>query len=282
MKYLSNAKINLNLMIQGIDDQGYHLLYSVVAPVELYDELDFEFNGSGDVSLECNNNKIPTDDKNIIIKCIKELKKIRPFSKGLNIKLTKNIPIEAGLGGGSSNGATTLLALNEMLNLDLTKEELVEIGLKVGADIPFFIYNRLALMEGRGEKLTLLNNNEFKPYILLIKPNQGVSTKEAFYLYDNMIKTKEYTPPILHKLIEENEVKNIKELIKNDLERTAKMLVPEIEKISEILVDLGVDASCMSGSGSCCFGLFFDKQKAIEAYEKVKDLTYFVKLTKIL
>ena len=282
MKYLSNAKINLNLMIQGIDDQGYHLLYSVVAPIELYDELDFEFNDSGDVRLECNNNKIPTDDKNIIIKCIKELKKIRPFSNGLNIKLTKNIPIEAGLGGGSSNGATTLLALNEMLNLDLTKEELVEIGLKVGADIPFFIYNRLALMEGRGEKLTLLKNDEFKPYILLIKPNQGVSTKEAFYLYDNMIKTKEYTPPILHKLIEENEVENIKELIKNDLERTAKMLVPEIEKISKILVDLDADASCMSGSGSCCFGLFFDKQKAIKAYEKVKDLTYFVKLTKIL
>ena len=282
MKYLSNAKINLNLMIQGIDDQGYHLLYSVVAPIELHDELEIELIESNEIKIECDNPNIPIDDKNIIIKCANELKKYKHFSQGIKIKLTKNIPTEAGLGGGSSNGATTLLALNEMLKLGLTKEELASIGLKAGADIPFFIYNRLALMEGRGEKLTLLENKEFKPYVLLIKPNQGVSTKEAFYLYDHMMKSKEFTPPILHKLIEENKIESIKELIKNDLERTAKMLVPEIEKISKILVDLGTDASCMSGSGSCYFGLFFDEEKAKKAYEKVRGLDYFVKLTKIL
>ena len=282
MKYLSNAKINLNLMIQGIDDQGYHLLYSVVAPIELYDELYIELNDSNEITLECDNPNIPVDNKNIIIKCINELKKYKTFSQGLNIKLIKNIPTEAGLGGGSSNGATTLLALNKMLNLDLTKEELASIGLKVGADIPFFIYNQLALMEGRGEKITLIENKEFKPYVLLIKPNQGVSTKEAFYLYDNMMKSKEYTPLNLHKIIRENRTENIKELIKNDLERTAKILVPEIEKISKILVELGADASCMSGSGSCCFGLFYDEQKAKEAYENASKLDYFVKLTKIM
>ena len=282
MKYLSNAKINLNLMIQGIDDQGYHLLYSVVAPIELYDELYIELNDSNKITLECDNSNIPVDNKNIIIKCVNELKKHKTFSQGINIKLIKNIPTEAGLGGGSSNGATTLLALNKMLNLDLTKEELASIGMNVGADIPFFIYNQLALMEGRGEKIILIENKEFKPCVLLIKPNQGVSTKEAFYLYDNMMKSKEYTPLVLHKLIEENKVENIKELIKNDLERTAKILVPEIEKISKILVELGADASCMSGSGSCCFGLFFDEGKAKEAYEKARHLDYFVKLTKIM
>ena len=282
MKYLSNAKINLNLMIQGIDDQGYHLLYSVVAPIELYDELYIELNDSNEITLECDNPNIPVDNKNIIIKCINELKKYKTLSQGLNIKLIKNIPTEAGLGGGSSNGATTLLALNKMLNLDLTKEELASIGLKVGADIPFFIYNQLALMEGRGEKITLIENKEFKPYVLLIKPTQGVSTKEAFYLYDNMMKSKEYTPLNLHKIIKENRIENIKELIKNDLERTAKILVSEIEKISKILVELGADASCMSGSGSCCFGLFYDEQKAKEAYENASKLDYFVKLTKIM
>ena len=131
------------------------------------------------------------------------------------------------MGGGSSNGATTLLALNKMLNLDLTKEELASIGLNVGADIPFFIYNQLALMEGRGEKIILIENKEFKPCVLLIKPNQGVSTKEAFYLYDNMMKSKEYTPLVLHKLIEENKVENkkpttIKERLKKILSKNAE------------------------------------------------------------
>ena len=282
MKYLSNAKINLNLMITGIDDKGYHLLYSVVAPIDLYDEIEIELTEDNKITLTCDDKKIPTDDKNIIIKCIKELKKVKDFSNGLKINLTKRIPTEAGLGGGSSNGATVLKGLNEMLNLGLSNEELVEIGAKVGADIPFFIYNHLSLMEGYGEKITLIDKKDFNPYIVLAKPDGGINTKEAFYLYDNMIKTKEYTPFVLHKIISCNNKKEIGELIKNDLQRIANTKVPEIEKISKIMVEFGAEGSCMSGSGSSVFGLFYEKDKAIKAMQELQKEYNFVKITKIL
>ena len=282
MKYLSNAKINLNLMITGIDDKGYHLLYSVVAPIDLYDEIDLELSEDNKITLTCDDEKIPTDDKNIIIKCIKELKKVKDFSNGLKINLTKRIPIEAGLGGGSSNGAVVLKGLNEMLNLGLSNEDLASIGSKVGADIPFFIYNHLALMEGYGEKITLIEKNDFDPYIVLAKPDKGINTKEAFSIYDNMIKTKEYTPLVLHKILSLNNKKEISELIKNDLQRIANTKVPEIEKISKIMVDFGAEGSCMSGSGSSVFGLFYEKDKAIKTFERLQKEYNFVKITKIL
>lgn len=282
MKYLSNAKINLNLMITGIDDNGYHLLYSVVAPIRLYDEIEIDLINEDKVILTCNDNKIPVDEKNIIIKCIKELKKYKDIKYGFRIKLLKNIPDEAGLGGGSSNGATVLKAINEMLNLKISKEELARIGGNVGADIPFFIYNEVSLMEGVGDKLTKIEKKEFDPFILLVKPNVGINTKQAFELYDKMIKTKEYTPLILHKLIEKNETNSINEYVKNDLQRVANIFAPEIEKITKLLVDFGACASCMSGSGSCCFGLFEEEKKVNEAYEKLKEKYDFVKITKIL
>jgi len=282
MKYLSNAKINLNLMITGIDNEGYHTLYSVVAPIDLYDELDIELNDTNSIVLECNKKEIPTNEKNIIIKCIHELRKYKNFNKGIKIKLKKNIPNEAGLGGGSSNGATTLLALNDMLKLNLTKEELVRIGVKVGADIPLFIYNKVALMEGRGEKITVINNNEFKPWVLLVKPDRGVSTKEAFSLFDKIMKTKEYTPLILHKLIEENNKEEIYRYIKNDLQRPALMLVKEIQDVLKDIENTNPQAFCMSGSGSCCFGLFEREQEVINAYNLLKNKYKFVKIAKIL
>ena len=282
MKYLSNAKINLNLMITGIDDEGYHLLYSVVSMVDLCDEIEIELNDTNKIVLECDDLNVPVDERNIIIKCINELKKYKSFEQGMKIVLNKKIPSQAGLGGGSSNGATVLLALNNLLNLKLTKEELANIGIKVGADIPLFIYNKLALMEGRGEKITIINNEEFKPWVLLVKPIKGVNTKEAFMLYDRMIKTKEYTPLILHKLIENNNIEGIKELIKNDLQRSAIYLVEEIKDVINDLNNLEAFASCMSGSGSCCFGLYFDKEKALEAKGKLKTKYNFVELVKML
>ena len=282
MKYLSNAKINLNLVVTGIDDKGYHLLYSVMAPVSLYDEIDIEIIKEEKIIIECNKKDVPTDERNIITKCINELKKERKINCGFRINLVKKIPSQAGLGGGSSNGATVLKAINEMLNLRLSKEELSTIGAKVGADIPFFIHNKMSLVEGIGDRITPLFNEKFKPYILLIKPAVGIDTKQAFSIYDKMMKTKEYTPLVLHNLIEENKVKEIYPLIKNDLQRTATSIVPEIEKISKFLIENGADASCMSGSGSCCFGIFEEEKNAQIALEKAKEKYDFVKITKIV
>ena len=282
MKYLSNAKINLNLIVTGIDDRGYHLLYSVVAPIDLYDEIDIEITNDNNIVLTCDKEFIPTNENNIIIKSIKELKKVKEFSKGLKIHLTKNIPVEAGLGGGSSNGATVLKALNKELDLKLSLEELASIGSKVGADIPFFVFNQLALMEGFGEKISLIEKNDFDPYIVLAKPDSGINTKEAFVLYDKMMKTKEFTPLVLHKILSNTNKKEIQNLISNDLQRVANALLPEIEKISKIMVDFGAEGSCMSGSGSSVFGLFYDKEKALKAAQELKKEYNFVKINKIL
>ena len=282
MKYLSNAKINLNLIVTGIDDNGYHLLYSVVAPIDLYDEIEIEVVEENKIEISCNNDKVPLDDKNIIIKCIKELKKEVNFSEGIKIRLTKNIPMEAGLGGGSSNGAVVLKALNELLKLNKTEKELALIGSRVGADIPFFVFNKISLMEGFGEKITPIEKNDFSPYVVLAKPDKGINTKEAFVLYDKMMKTKEYKPLVLHKILSNKNKKEIENLITNDLQRVANTMVPEIEKISKIMVDFGAEGCCMSGSGSAVFGLFYDKEKAINVEKELRKKYNFVKITKIL
>lgn len=282
MKYLSNAKINLNLMINGIDDKGYHLLYSVVAPIDLYDEIEINLIEEDKIVIECSNKDVPLDEKNIIVKCIKELKKEKKIEKGVYIKLIKNIPLEAGLGGGSSNGATVLKALNSLLTLSLSEEKLMEIGSKVGADIPFFIKNKISLIEGYGERVKNIEKGDFNPFILLVKPNVGISTKEAFNLYDKMIKTKEYTPLDLHLKLKNNNKEEIYPLLKNDLQKVAINLIPELENIPKKLVEFGARVCCMSGSGSCFYAVFEEEELLKKAKKELAKIYDFVKITKIL
>ena len=281
MRILSNAKINLNLMIKGTTNNGYHDLYSVVAPISLCDEINIKINNTGSVKIVCNDETIPTDDKNIITKSIEKMRTIFKFDYGFEIELNKTIPTEAGLGGGSSNGAAVLLALNEMLNLNLTTQQLVEIGVEIGADVPFFIYNKIAVMEGVGNFITPFEAECFKPFVLLVKPKKGVLTRKAFELYDKTPKTKEIIKPILHELISENKIEDISYYLKNDLERAAIQLNLDIEKILEFFRKDNIPCS-MSGSGSCCFALFFNESDIKKYYNKFEKEGFFVKITKII
>lgn len=281
MKILSNAKVNLNLMINGITAGGYHLLYSVVAPISLCDEIEIKVNKTGKINIVCDDKNTPTNNNNIISKCIEKMRTIFNFVEGFDIVLKKNIPLEAGLGGGSSNGASVMVAINELLNLRQNKEELARIGATIGADIPFFIYNKMAVIEGSGDIITPFESENFKPFVLLVKPYKGISTKEAFRLYDSLPRTKEITLPILHELIKENKIDEINCYLKNDLERAAVKLVPEIEEILNTFRKDNILAF-MSGSGSCCVGLFFEEDKAIEYSKKFENRDVFVKITKII
>lgn len=282
MKVLSNAKINLNLQILGKDDSNYHLLYSVVAPISLYDEMEIVLKNSEEILVTTDNFNVPNNEGNICYKAIKELKKYKPFYKGVEIKITKNIPIQAGLGGGSSNAAFVLKTLNKMLDLNLTNEELKEIGSKVGADVPFFIDNKISIMEGRGEKITNIDCSKFNPYILLVKPKEGVNTKEIFDLYDNTPQEKIFVAPILHEILSNQDKEEIDFYLRNDLLRATSLLVPNIRDIIFDLKESGAYASSMSGSGTTCFGLFDDLDLCKKAEVKFEKKGYFTKIVKII
>ena len=176
MKFLSPAKLNLNLRVISKRTDGFHDLETTFQLINLYDEILFEEDNKS-VSINCDCVDIRKED-NLIFKAYEAIKRFSKVDKGLHINLKKIIPIGAGLGGGSSNAATTLIALNKIWGLDLTKEELISIGKDLGADVPFFIHGKNALAKGVGDiffDLEFSNKN-----YLLICPNISVSTKEMF------------------------------------------------------------------------------------------------------
>lgn len=263
MKYIeikSPAKINIGLDIVSKRADGYHNLQTIFYPLyELYDIIKIE--RSHEFSFTSSKKEL-NDDNNLIVKAKNLLEK--KFSRKLpvNIHLEKNIPVGAGLGGGSSNAASVLLALNDMFNLGMKKDILIRYALELGSDVPFFIKAKPAIGESRGEILTEVKLNITKPF-LIVNPGIHISTKEAFA----NIKPKE--SKIDFKAINENDLNNISlfnKLFKNDFEKYVFKTYPEISDIKKIMTDNGALFSLMSGSGSTVYGIFDD----IETAEKVR------------
>ena len=168
LKELAPAKINLFLRVLGKRADGYHDIVSLMQKITLYDELTFLPRPQG-IVLKCPNSDLPTSEDNLIFRAAKAVFSYTGYSSGIEIILTKNIPVAAGLGGGSSDAATTLLALNEMCQLGLKKVELMKLGAKLGADVPFFIFGNSAFATGIGDKLKAWKN-PLKLNIVLINP----------------------------------------------------------------------------------------------------------------
>lgn len=176
----SFAKINLTLEIIKKRADGYHELKSIMQLISLHDEMDFSFNDSDNIKIISDFPNLPLDEKNICHKACTKFFAKTGLKTGIEIKILKNIPMQAGLGGGSTNAALTLKVLNEHFNYPLEHNELTELGKSIGADIPFFLSgDKTALMEGIGEIITTLKRPESLPLILFF-PKQGVSTKEAY------------------------------------------------------------------------------------------------------
>ncbi len=253
------AKINWFLSVLGKRDDGYHDIRSLIQCLSLYDDLHFHHANAIEVISDA---YIPLEN-NLVYKAASLLQRYTSCRKGVIIVLRKNIPISAGLGGGSSDAAYTLLGLNMLWDLGLTKRKLCSIGLEIGSDVPFFLNGPSALVEGRGEKVISLNINS-SMVLLVVKPPVSVSTAWAYKNMKKLTKT-----PIDIKLfcqaIKKKDYSFLSSVLKNDLERVVVKRYPMVGKIKERLLEKGAFISAMSGSGPSVFGVFNSKEKALSA-----------------
>ena len=253
MLLFPNCKINIGLRVIRKREDGYHDLETIFYPVYgLHDELQvetadhFEFIQEG-LAIDC-----PAED-NLIIKCYQRMRAKYPQIGDVHIRFKKNIPFGAGLGGGSSDAAHMALALNDIFALGLTEKQLAEEVRPLGADCPFFIYNTPCYAEGIGDELTPISLDLSGLRLVMIKPNCGVSTKEA---YAGIVRHPEVEGQIKQALEEGKVQTDMHLLLINDFEQTVFPLHPEIAEIKKRLQDAGAMYAAMSGSGSTVFGLF--------------------------
>ena len=253
MKLFPNCKINIGLRVVRKREDGYHDLETIFYPVMgLHDELEvvpsskFEFIQEG-LAVDCK----PED--NLIVKCFLNMKAKYPQVGDVRIRFKKNIPFGAGLGGGSSDAAHMAIALNEIFVLGLTREQLADEVRPLGADCPFFVYNTPCYAEGIGDKLSPISLDLSGLRLVMIKPNCGVSTREA---YGGIIRHPEAEGQIKQALAEGKSLVDMRSLLVNDFEQTVFPLHSEIAEIKQRLLDAGAVYAAMSGSGSTVFGLF--------------------------
>ena len=277
MKDRAFAKINLCLDVIGGRSDGYHELKMIMAPLDFYDVVEINF--ADKTTLSLNRSYLPVNEKNTVIKTINVMRDMFFFKEEFACTITKHIPTQAGLAGGSADAAATIRILDRLLKLHLTKKERLKIASKVGSDVPFCVLNEPAYVEGTGDViLPFTNNTDF--YILLVKPRKGVSTRVAFEMSD---KREVIHPDCLRMkyALEDNDYFGVVDALGNSLEEVAIELVPDIKIIKETFIELGFDGAMMSGSGSTVFGITRDERLIDASMSKFKDMGYFVRKTKL-
>ena len=267
------AKLNLYLDITGILPDGYHSLCSVMQSIDLYDTVNVEV--ADTITLSTDRPYIPTDERNTAYKAAKLFFEATGINGGADIKIKKIIPVGAGMAGGSADAAAVLNLLNILYGMPLSNEELSQVALKVGADVPFCLEGGTMLAEGKGEKLTGLPKLP-KCFFVVVKPDFSVSTKDAYKMFDEQGGDCPAVDGILRAL----ERKNIKEVcanMGNDLERCIASAHPQVDEIKHKLHQLGAIGSMMTGSGSAVFGVFDNiglAQRAADVLKKPKQRVF--------
>lgn len=259
------GKINLGLDILRKREDDYHELKMIMQTVTLYDDIFIQKRKDKNIVVNTNLTFLPTNESNIVFKAAKLLKDEFNIKQGVNISLIKRIPVAAGMAGGSSDAAATLVGLNSLFKIGLNKKQLMKLGLKLGADVPYCIMRGTALSEGIGEILTPLNPMP-KCYILLVKPPINVSTKYVYKNF-NLNNIKEH-PDIdgMISAINKGDLYNISNKLANVLETVTIKDYPVIEEIKNKMCQEGALNSLMSGSGPTVFGIFDNFNKADKAY----------------
>ena len=263
------AKINLGLDVLGRRDNGYHDVRMVMQSIGLYDDVTIEKVEEPGICLEINLDFLPTDERNIAYKAAKLLMDEFAISTGVKIKLEKHIPVAAGMAGGSTNAAAVLEGMNRLFSLGLTQKELMERGVKLGADVPYCIMKGTALAEGIGEILSPLPPFP-ECYILIAKPGISVSTKEVYEELDS----KEIPEhPEIDGILEGLEEANLEKIVSamgNVLERVTVQKYPVIDEIKQVMKKAGAMNAMMSGSGPTVFGIFKDRETAELAQQEIQ------------
>lgn len=279
----SYAKINLALDVLGRRKNGYHDVRMIMQSFNLSDSLTMERTTQKGITLTTSLPDLPSDENNLVVKAVSLIKEAYHIKDGLKIYLEKNIPVAAGLAGGSSNGAAALKGMNELFQLGLSLEELMKLGIGLGADIPYCLLGGTALSEGIGEKLTPLPDLP-ETLILVVKPAVRVSTR---YVYEHLDLTALENRPDIDQMIaaiKEQDLYKVSGLMGNVLESVTIKDHPVIEKIKKDILWKGALGALMSGSGPTVFGLFNDSKKiaAAESCLKQKYPDYAIKSCKTI
>ena len=264
------GKINLGLDILGKRPNGYHDVRMVMQTVMLYDDVTLEKKEEEGIELETNLSFLPVDSGNIAYKAAKLLIDEFKLTGGIKIHLEKHIPVAAGMAGGSTNAAAVLYGMNKMYDLGLTMEELMERGVKLGADVPYCIMRGTVLAEGIGEILTPLAPLP-KCYVLIAKPPLSASTKEIYEKYDSK---EDIVHPDIDAIIdglENDDIKKVAENMGNVLEQVMIPDFPVLDEIKKTMMENGALGSMMSGSGPTVFGIYDDRKLAKDAAAKIQE-----------
>ncbi len=265
--FLAPAKINLTLDITGKREDGYHTVDMVMQTVSLYDDVTVEKSAQEGIRLSCNVPGIPCDSGNTAYKAAALFQKAAQVPGGVCIGIDKHIPTQAGLAGGSSDAAAVLLAMNHLYDAPLSTGTLMQIGAQVGADVPFCLYGGTMLAKGIGTALFPLH--PLPPcWIVLVKPDVGVSTKEAYARCDNRGYTENVHSGRLVKALEEGSLSLLSGCLHNDFEEVLRLRL--IRQIKDDLCKCGALGACMSGSGPTVFGIFDRKETAMSCTEHLK------------
>ena len=262
------AKINLGLDVLGKREDGYHEVRMIMQTIRMYDQLDMRKSVEPGIHLTTNKKYIPVDENNLVWRAAKLMMDTCGIIEGVSIHLHKVIPVAAGMAGGSSDAAATLVGMNRLFHCGLSKEKLMELGVQIGADVPYCVLRGTALAEGIGEKLTVLPPMP-DCWILIGKPGISVSTKYVYTTLD--LNTDTVHPDIdgMKKALEDGNLYGITERMGNVLQDVTIPAYPEVERIKEQMKTLGAMNAMMSGSGPTVFGIFDNEEKAQEACQKL-------------
>lgn len=264
------AKINWSLRVLGKRADGYHEIDTVLQTVSLHDTITFEETNDDVIKLWCDDRAIPVDETNLVWRAAAALRKRYSIRRGVKIRLEKRIPAEAGLGGGSSDAAATLIALAHRWEIEGSAEDLLAVAESLGSDVPFFLYGGTARATGRGNMIESLENSPQK-HLLVIKPNASISTAKAYSTLNRAALTSSDSKPILFRSQASDSFASIDlNSLHNDFESLVFQLEPEIERAKIALLKSGASAAMLSGSGSAVFGIFENQdaqERAIQAIE---------------
>jgi len=266
ISFLAPAKLNLFLQVFGRRSDGYHDIRSVMAPVSLYDEVIVEKASADGITVECDAPGVPVDETNSCHRAASLFREWSGFSWGVRIVLRKRIPVEAGLGGGSSDAAATLKCLCALTGLQPSPAEILAMASRIGADVPFFTMGTAALVEGYGDILTPMSLG-VPFYAVIVKPSFGMSTREGYA----RLKRGVMNPPEKGNVPLFPCFTALASYVQNDFEDAWAMEFPEITGIREELLSAGASAAGLSGSGSALFGLFPSEREAREGLVRMRN-----------
>jgi 4-diphosphocytidyl-2-C-methyl-D-erythritol kinase len=266
------AKVNLGLDVLGRRENGYHDVKMVMQSVDLYDILTFSVLEQPDIILESDSTEIPLNEDNLIYRACRMVMDRYELQQGVRVQLVKNIPVAAGMAGGSTDCAAAFRGMNELFSLGMTQQEMRDMGVKLGADVPYCIMGGTALSEGIGEVLTPLTTLPACTF-LIAKPEFGVSTAAVYKALDAKKLTQSDHPDI-DGMVEGLQKQSLSEVVSkmgNILEKVTIPMHPEIQEIKAAMMSHGALNALMSGSGPTVFGIFDDSALAWEALEALAD-----------